>query len=194
MKRLITTGVLSLFLLTACNTLTVQSDYETTFDFPSLKTYAWLEGQSPGKDIRINNSLIINRVMNAVNSNLQSRGYQLVDKDKADFHVTWFGSIENRIRQETINTFYGVIGYDSRSWGYRSYWPGARTYTFEYQRGTLIIDIADRKSKQLVWRGTSQDYLRENETPEQITADINRRVNAILERFPPDRVREPSVQ
>ena len=194
MNILMKAGVLSLFLLTACNTLTVQSDYETTYDFSRLKTYAWLEGKAPSKDIRINNSLIINRVVNAVNSELQSRGYQLVEMDNADFHVNWFGSIETRIRQETIDTFYGDLGYDYRSWGYRSHWGGPRIYTFEYQEGTLIIDIVDRKSKQLVWRGTGQDYLPDEQTPEQITANINRRVNAILDRFPPDRVKVPSAQ
>ena len=194
MKILMKAGVLGLFFLTGCSTLTVQSDYETTYDFSTLRTYAWLESEVPSKDIRINNSLIINRVVNAVNSNLQSRGYILVDKDKADFHVNWFGGIENRIRQETINTFYGDMGYDSRNWGYRGYWPGIRTYTFEYQQGTLIIDIADSNSKQLIWRGTGREYLEENRTPEQITEGINTTVTAILNRFPPDTVKAPDAQ
>ena len=194
MKILMKAGVLSLFLLTACSTLTVQTDYDTTYDFSTLKTYAWLEAEEPSKDIRINNSLIINRVVNAVNSGLQSRGYQLVDKDKADFHVNWFGRIEDKMQIETINSYYWDQGYDSRSWGYRGYWPASRIYSFEYQQGTLIIDIADRNSKQLVWRGTGREYLEENQTPEQITAGINQTVNAILDRFPPDRVKAPSAQ
>jgi len=187
MKKLIkTAGVPGLFLLTACSTLTVQTDYETTYDFSALNTYAWLEGEAPSGDIRINNSLIINRVVNAVNSSLQSKGYTLVDKDKADFHVNWFGGIENKIRQESINSYYGYLGYDSDDWGYRGYWPGyIRTYTYEYQQGTLIIDIADSKSKQLVWRGIGQEYLEEKETPEQITQGINQIVIEILSSFLP---------
>ena len=186
MKTLMMAGVLSLSLLTACTTLTVQTDYETSYDFSSLKTYAWLEGKAPSNDIRINNSLIINRVVNAVNSNLQSKGYQLVDKDKADFLVTWFGGIENKIQQEIINSYYGYLGYDSAYWGYRGYWPRySRSYTYEYQEGTLIIDVADSKSKQLVWRGTGRDYMDEKETPEQVTEGINQTVTGILEAFPP---------
>ena len=186
MAKLMTTGVLVLFLLSACSTLTVTSDYDTSFDFSTLRTYAWLEGKTPSNDVRINNSLIINRVVNAVNTNLQSSGYQLVDKDKADFYVNWFGGIQDKIRLETINTYYGAMGYDDYAWGYRGYWPGfIRTYSFEYQEGTLIIDIADSKNKQLLWRGTGQDYLEENPTPEQITENINRTVTEILSNFPP---------
>jgi hypothetical protein len=191
MKILIKAGALSLFFLTGCSTLSVQTDYETTYDFSALKTYAWLEGKEPSKDIRINNSLIINRVVNAVNSGLQSSGYTLVDKDKADFYVTWFGGIEDKMRVETINSYYGDMGYGYSSWGYRGYWPANRTYTYEYQQGTLIIDIADSKSKQLIWRGTGKEYLEENETPEQITAGINQTVTAILSRFPPGTVKVP---
>ena len=187
MTKLMKAGVPGLLLLTACSTLTVQTDYETTYDFSALNTYAWLEGEAPSNDIRINNSLIINRVVNAVNTSLQSKGYALVDKDKADFYVNWFGGIEDKIRQETINSYYGYLGYDSGDWGYnRGYWPGyIRTYTYEYQQGTLIIDIADSKSKQLVWRGTGQEYLEEKETPEEITQGINQIVSEILSSFPP---------
>jgi len=187
MKSLMMAGVLGLFLLTGCETLTVQADYETTYDFSALKTYAWLDGKPPSNDIRINNSLIINRVVNAVNTTLQSKGYTLVDKDKADFFVNWFGGIETRIQQEVINSYYGNLGYSSTNWGYSGYWPGyIRTYTYEYQEGTLIIDIADSKGKQLVWRGSGREYMLENRTPEEITEGINRAVSRILGNFPPD--------
>ena len=194
MRTLITSVILSLFFLSGCSTLSVQTDYETSYDFSTLKTYAWLEDEEPSKDIRINNSLIINRVVNSVNNKLQSMGYVLVDRDKADFHVTWFGGIEDKLRIETINTYYGDIGYGYHHWSYRGYWPGYRTYTFEYQQGTLIIDIADSKTKQLIWRGTGIEYLEENETPEDITASINQTVTAILDRFPPGVAKEPAAQ
>ena len=188
MLNLMKMAVAGLVLLTGCSTLTVQTDYDTGYDFSALKTYAWLEGKAPSNDIRINNSLIINRVVKAVNDRLQDKGYVLVDKDKADFYVTWFGGIENRIQQETINTWYGYLGYNTATWRYRDFWPGySRTYTYEYQEGTLIIDITDSRSKQLIWRGTARDYIDKQDTPEQITAGINRAVAEILARFPPGR-------
>ena len=186
MIKLMKAGLLGLFLLTGCNTLKIQTDYDTKFDFSGLKTYAWLEDQAPSNDIRINNSLIINRVVAAVNNTLQARGYTLVDKDKADFYVNWLGGIDDKIRLESINGYYGYLGYGHGARGYGGYWPGySRTYTFEYQEGTLIIDIADSKSKQLIWRGTGLDYLKTKETPEEITQGINKTVSAILADFPP---------
>lgn len=187
MTNLMKAGVLGLFLLTGCTTLTVQTDYDTAYNFSTLKTYAWLDGKAPSDDIRINNSLIINRVVNAVNHTLQSKGYTLVaSKDRADFYVNWFGSIENKIQQESINAYYGQLDYNSAFGGYNGYWPGYfRTYTYEYQQGTLILDIADSKSKQLIWRGTGENYIDKTKTPGQITKRINQTVAAILKNFPP---------
>jgi len=186
MENPIKTAVLGLLLLSGCNTLTVRTDYDTHYDFSGLETYAWLEGKAPSNDIRINNSLIINRVVNAVNSNLEFKGYTQVDKDKADFYVNWFGGIQNKIRQQTIDSYYNHSNYDTGSWGHGDHWPGyVRTYSFEYQEGTLIIDVADSKSKQLIWRGTGQKYLEEKETPEKITESINQIVTGILSSFPP---------
>lgn len=186
MTKPIKAGVLGLLLLAGCSTLTVQTDYDTRYDFSSLETYAWLEGEAPSNDIRINNSLIINRVVNAVNTTLQSRGYTLVDKDKADFHVNWFGGIENKIRLDTINSYYGHLGYGYGDWGYGGHQLGhIRTYSYEYQEGMLIIDIADSKSKQLIWRGTGREYLEAKDTPEKITEGINQTVAGILASFPP---------
>ncbi len=195
MIKLINSGVLSLFLLAGCSTLTVKTDYEPEYDFTALKTYAWLEGEAPSNDIRVNNSLIINRVVAAVDADLQSKGYKLVGKDKADFYVNWFGGIENKIRRETINTYYGGMGYGYGAWGYGGYWPGySQTYDVEYQEGTLIIDIADSKDKQLIWRGTGQDYVDDGDTPEKITASINQTVTKILSGFPPGSKATKSAQ
>lgn len=176
-----------LLLLAGCSTLNVRTDYEPDYDFASLKTYAWLQGKVPSTDIRINNSLIINRVIKAINRELQAKGYTLVAEDKADFYVNWFGGIQEKIRQETINTYYGGIGYGYGPWTYGGFWPAySQTYNVEYQEGTLIIDIADSKSKKLVWRGTGQDYVEDQDTPEKITKGINETVASILSKFPPD--------
>lgn len=188
-QRLMRTAVLVLVVLVlfgGCSTLTVKTDYNPEYDFTDLKTYAWLEGDKPSDDIRINNSLVINRVVTAVDKELKAKGYQLVDKDQADFYVNWFGGIENKIRQETINTYYGGMGYGYGGWGYGGYRPAhSRTYNVEYQEGILIIDIVDNKDKQLVWRGTGQDYVEEKGTPEKMTAGINQAVTQILSDFPP---------
>jgi len=57
----------------------------------------------------------------------------------------------------------------------------------EYEVGTLIIDIVDRESNQLVWRGAKEGRLKKNQSPEKREASINKTVSEILSNFPPQK-------
>lgn len=56
---------------------------------------------------------------------------------------------------------------------------------YEYEEGTLILDVVDPKSKELMWRGSAQDEVNFKSTPEKAQAQINEAVNGMLEHFPP---------
>ena len=51
--------------------------------------------------------------------------------------------------------------------------------------GTLIIDMIDASTKQLVWRGSATGVLDENPSPEKVTQNVNNAVAAILAQYPP---------
>jgi hypothetical protein len=56
-------------------------------------------------------------------------------------------------------------GYGMAGWGYYGMAAGpvsSTTRVVEYTRGTLVVDIWDAKSKELVWRGTVSDTLPDN--------------------------------
>ena len=56
----------------------------------------------------------------------------------------------------------------------------------QYEEGTLVIDVADAREKELTWRGVGKGRLSRNPTPEQITADVDTAVEQIPSRFPPE--------
>jgi hypothetical protein len=183
MMRIFLTLPLMGLLLTACSTLSVKSDYDPDHDYSKIRTYAWLEGQKHSDDTRINNTLIINRINNAIKTELATRGLKESGGEQPDIYINWFGGIENKIRQETINQYYGSMWYGHP---YGGYWPGySQTYNVEYQEGTLIIDILDGKTRDLIWRGTGQDYVEDNQKPEEITKGINEAVKQIMAAVPP---------
>ena len=168
--------------VTSCTTLQVATDYNPGFDFGNLKTYAWLTHESSsGSDVRINNALVNDRVVAAVDAQLSGKGYHMAET-APDFYVTWLGAIDRKIRVDTINDFYGPYWYGS----YPCCWPySGRTYISEYDEGTLIIDVLSAADHKLVWRGSGKDYLRESGSPEETTRRINEAVSAILSEFPP---------
>ncbi|WP_350609356.1 DUF4136 domain-containing protein, partial [Pseudoalteromonas sp. 41-MNA-CIBAN-0057] len=54
-----------------------------------------------------------------------------------------------------------------------------------YEVGTLVIDIIDRESNQLIWRGAKDGRLKKKQTPSQREAAIKETVANILSNFPP---------
>jgi hypothetical protein len=181
MKFVFSCLLVAAVLLASCSTLEVSTDYNPGFNFASLKTYEWLPQENPAtSDIRINNSLINDRVTAAVENNLDAKGFRKATEGTPDFYVTWLGAIDQKMRIDTINQYYGSYGYGGCCW------PGyARTYISEYEEGTLIIDILNPVDHKLLWRGTGRDYIREMQTPEEITRNINEVVVKILAGFPP---------
>lgn len=175
-----------LFFITACSTLSVNTDYNPAYDFSAMKSYAWLDtGKAPGSDARVNNALIIERVRSAVDQTLAARGYVKTDSASADFKVSWLGAIDKKLQVDTIDHFYSPYGYGALQRD--PFWSGPMPTTriHEYEVGTLIIDILDPVQHKLIWRGTGSDRLKANRSPQQVTKGINEAVAAIMKDFPP---------
>ena len=192
------TLLLITFVLGGCASVPeVNFDYQPGFDFQRLRSYAWLESDKPpSSDIRIDNDLVRDRVVAAVNASLRRKGLLLSGTENADFLVTWFGAIDKRIQIDTVDHFYdpfwggGYYGFH-RSWGPRF----SSTRASEYETGTLIIDFVTPGEKRLFWRGTGSTFLGLSMdtglTAEETTAYVNQTVEAILAQFPPEQSEVP---
>ncbi len=173
-----------------CSSIQVNHDYDPKANFAALKTYEWLkEPQEPTGDPRIDgNTLLENRIHEAVDTELAARGFKKVTSD-ADFFVAYHVSLDKQRSVQTLNSYYGY----GPGWGYgygASYRPGyatgaSGTYVYEYEEGTLILDIVNPKNKELMWRGSAKDEMHFKSTPEKDQAQLNEAVRMMLEKFPP---------
>ena len=173
--------VAALALLTAC-TQTPDWDYDKSANFSNFKTFAWVENASLTKDTTNYqiNGLMEKRVRTAVNKELsQTLGMSLVDAAQADVLVNYHASVDKELEVDSFN-----VGYGNR-WGHWGTGFQRDTTAREYEVGTLVIDIIDRESNQLVWRGAKEGRLKKNQSPEQREASIKETVANILSNFPP---------
>ena len=188
MNRSILFGLVAalLVLSSGCSTISVITDYNPNFNFSALKSYAWLDnGQVPSSDARINNTLVVDRVRKAVEQTLAARGYVKTEAGSADFMVSWLGGIDKKIQAQTIDHFYSPYGYGALN--HDPYWGSTMrsTTAYEYEVGTLIIDILDPGPHKLVWRGAGQDHISGKKSPAEIEKGLNEAVTAIMKDFPP---------
>ena len=175
--------VAALALLSAC-TQTPDWDYDKSANFSNFKTFAWVENASLTKDTNNYqiNGLMEKRVRTAVNNELTNTlGMTLVNAAQADVLVNYHASVDKELEVDTFNT-----GYSNR-WGYWGTGFQRDTTAREYEVGTLVIDIVDSASNQLIWRGAKEGRLKKKQSPEQREASIKKTVANILSNFPPQK-------
>lgn len=161
---------LTCLLLTAAAALAgISTDYDHKVNFAGFKTYSW------GR-IQTANGLWDERVKDAVAQQLAAKGWKEVPSG-GDVLVAARDAIHN---QQELNTFYEGFGGGRRWFG----GTGMSTTTVDnYQVGTLIIEMFDGHSKNLIWRGSASDTLSNN--PDKNINSLDKNVRKMFEHFPP---------
>jgi hypothetical protein len=93
--------------------------------------------------------------------------------------------VESRTQVSETRMSVGYGRYGARGGVGIGYGIPVESTTYQYKVGTLIIDVIDARQKRLVWRGSGERTLGEEQTPEKRTEIINTTVNEVLGRFPP---------
>lgn len=120
----------------------VQSDFDRAFDFSKLKTFAFAPQQRGPNDPLAANPLNDRRIRTALDSQLVAHGYTQDSTGASDFLVAYHAATRARTSLD--------------AWGYGpGRWRGGRVDVNQYTEGTLIVDMVDPASKQLLWRGTA---------------------------------------
>lgn len=160
-------------LLAACASTRVSSDYDRGASFSSYHSYAWL----PREHTRPQNPLAIRHAQDAIEAEMQSKGYSLIaDADSADFVVDVTLGAKERLDIQS----YPVA--------YRGPWlwadSGDRLDVRTYREGVLVIDIFDGRTHQPVWTGRATKELSRADL-EHTQAPIRAATTAVLAAFPP---------
>jgi hypothetical protein len=174
-----TTAVIvsGLLATSACSQFRIRTDYDRTADFQALRTYAWrAEPPLPSGDPRIDNAWIDTRVRAAVDRVLAAKGFAPAGSRDPDFLVGYHAVVRSKTSAATINRRYGYLGV-----GF------AYADVNSYEEGTLVIDVVERETMKLLWRGSATGVVLEKPGPEKRERRINEAVGGILEKFPPGR-------
>jgi hypothetical protein len=151
----------------------VETDFDHQANFSQYKTYTWQE-------IKPADSLWDARIKNAVDAQLAAKGWTKVDSG-GDVAVV---AIKTSHTQRTLQTFYDGAG---GGWGWRRFGGGgfgdATTTEHDYKVGTLVIDLYDAKTKQLIWRGSAQDTVSDKATRNE--KNLDKGVAKMFKVFPP---------
>lgn len=152
---------LFVFLFSGCTSVSVKHEGSLKPDTVEKNTtYGWLEDSNPSDDIRINNPTVQKAVRDSVNKHLLAMGYREVAPSEADYLIAWFGSITDEVKEVSLSRFYSTNGYGTLAGSMPEDSHNGKALK-TYSRGTLIIDVLDRKGSKVLWRGSATNILRE---------------------------------
>lgn len=148
--------------LWACTAFNVKTDYDSTADFSTFKTFAFAGLAEVNKGGIYDNTLTQKRIESAVARELTNKGLRQVALDQqADLLVHYWMNVQDKQRLESGGTSVGVARGPGGGYGWGAGYGGGVT-TVNYKEGTLILDLVEPAQKQLVWRATIVGTLQES--------------------------------
>lgn len=165
-------ALLSLLLLTGGRSAAqdVKYNFMPGTDFSKYHTYKWvtIEGAS------YPNQILNAQIKDAVDSQLAAKGLTKTDSDTADLYVGY----QIAVNQQQQWNAYGMGG------GLR--WGGMASATSStINIGTLVLDMYDPTSKQLVWTGNATKTIDPSSNQEKNQKNLNKAMQKLLKNYPP---------
>lgn len=170
--RVTVAGALVLFAVTAAFGMSVKSDYEKSFDFTQLHTFAFKTDRASNDPLGTN-TLEAGRIQTALAAQLEANGFTQAT-GSPDFIVAFYSRSRPKTQVQSMGGFgpgigagFGRFGYGRGfGWGYGIPGPGRWRYgygpdiwTTNYTQGCVMADIIDARTNHLVWRGKVTDTI-----------------------------------
>ena len=157
-------------------------------DFNKYRTYAWIDKpEDEGVKNKYRNDLTETNVRNAVNEELQKKGWQL-SKSKPDVLINYELMVEkNEVEQKDpvysqsyTRSYYNRYTGRVHTFYYPSQFMGYDSYTTTVKEGTVTITMIDSRTDKTVWQGWTTSELNGRDITSR---EIDRNVKTIFKKF-----------
>lgn len=176
------------FAAASCSNITINQRHDVTEDFTLLRNYAWMPKAKPSGNLPFDEPAVDRRVKRLVEQELHFKGFRKTPAEEADFLIGYQVALDEQLAANDVAEHYdfneeitdpavlGTVGDDpSQSQGY------IRTYA----QGTLVLNVAEAKSKELIWWSAAQAEIHTTDSIEARRKRINQAVKKMLKDFPP---------
>jgi hypothetical protein len=171
-------------ILTACGpSIVVQTVSGPATDISTLQTFRMLPTPVSRDDVALdaNDPMLVNSLTNRelrrhIVAGFIGRGYR-VDEERPDFVVAFYAST-----RPTLDVTNWNYGYPFRPRWWRGWELRPGPIVTEYTEGTVIIDVLEPKTKELLWRGRGIAMV--SDDVNVYVKELCATVHAILDEFP----------
>ncbi len=155
----------------------IKVEYDKSFDFSKLKTFAW------GHHDAVSRPTLALVIAGAIEEELTKRGLRRVESNP-DVFIQIYGSVDSEMSVSYSNPLYsgmgGIPSFDSGfvMWGSM---PGGTT-AVTVHKGQLVVDVIDASQKKLAWRGMATGKL--SDKKEKLLQQVNTAVEKMFQQYP----------
>ena len=152
-----------------------RSDFTKSFPLQTLKTFEFKDQRRISRDPLANNDIWAGEVKEAIRKDLGEHGYVEATGGQPDFYIAYYVGLQDRYDVGAMG--YGVPVFHRRGWWG---WPGGYdVWSVPYTQSTLIVDIVDAHTNQLVWRGYDSDRLNSGNPEKTLDAAVDHIVSRL---------------
>lgn len=169
-RKILAVGVVWLVLTCLAFAQKPHINFDKSANFASYKTYMWEKSPNPAQGDWDQ------RVIADIDKQLQAKGLTKVDSNP-DLWVVYSSSI--REEKDVVGAGY-VTG---PTWGWDNGVSPVANNTYYNKVGTLVVELADTRSKQLIWRGSVSDTISTKANKNISTLD--KAVSKLFKGYPP---------
>lgn len=151
------------------------SDFSKAFPLQTLKTFEFKEQRRISRDSLANNQIWANDIRDAIRKDLTEHGYVEASNGQPDFYVAFHVGLKDRYDVSALD--YGLPVLHRRGWWG---WPrGYDVWAVPYTESTVIVDVIDARTNQLVWRGYDTGTLNSGKPEKTLDAAVDHVVSRL---------------
>ncbi|MCZ6878814.1 MAG: DUF4136 domain-containing protein [Acidobacteria bacterium] len=161
-------------------------DYDHSVDFSQYKTFDWVENEqipivsdNPSLTLQFDLEEEDRKIRAQIEGHLQKKGYQKITDGEPDFLVSYYavGRTDMQSSQRDSAALPANVPYGH----WRPFYTASQDYRLQ-RKGTLTVDLVDRATSQLMWRGSAtQTYSKPEDGPKRAKKAIDK----MFKKFPP---------
>jgi hypothetical protein len=163
-------------ILIACGVASAQEvhyNYMPGTDFSKYHTYKWIELPESAHP----NQIVGQAIKDSINRQLAEKGLSKTESDKADLYVGYQCAID---KEKQFNGFGNGFG----PWGFGGM-ATATVTSSTIQNGSLVLNMYDPATRQLVWTGQVTKTLNAGGNQQKDVKRLDGATKKLLKDFPP---------
>lgn len=197
--------ILTVSVLSACTTYNYYKAGTDNLRLNRYRTFAWLPNQRqstaqgnnayPGSNnAYFKNDIASQKIKEAAIAALENKGLRL-QNNHPDLLVRYSTLVDRGTRVDYYSPYWGypgIYGGWGFGWGWRRpYWGLGWGYPYggpvyadqeHFKEGTIVLDLIDTRTQQIIWRGFGVGELHHN--PEKTINDLPKVVDGIFRQLP----------